>query len=143
MDNKRKIPDLQHESLKKNPFGVPEGYFESFSGRLQERIREEQKSVPPVRRIGNSQRFRVAMAAAILGLALITYPILKLTVLNNGPSNQSELAMMEDFYLMEADDYLVELMETRDTDLDDEEAYASQVIDYLAVNDLEMILLME
>ena len=85
MDNHRKIPDLQKESLKKNPFSLPEGYFESFSGRLQERIREEQKSGPPVRRIGNSQRFRVAMAAAILGLALITYPILKLTILNNNP----------------------------------------------------------
>lgn len=143
MDNQRKIPDLQHESLKKNPFGVPEGYFESFSGRLQERIREEQKSRPPVRRIIPSHRFRVAMAAAILGLALITYPILKLTVLNSGPSQQSDVAMMEDFYLMEDDYYLVDYMETQEANLDDNEAFASQAIDYLAVNDVEMILLME
>ncbi|MGW8316385.1 MAG: hypothetical protein ACWGNV_12350 [Bacteroidales bacterium] len=143
MDNQRKIPDLQQESLKKNPFGMPEGYFESFSGRLQERIREEQKSRPPVRRIGPSHRFRVAMAAAILGLALITYPILKLTVLNNGPSQQNDVAMMEDFYLMEDDYYLVDYMENQEANLDDNEAFASQAIDYLAVNDVEMILLME
>lgn len=143
MDNNRNIPDLQQESLKKNPFGIPEGYFESFSGRLQERIREEQKSTPPVRRIAPSHRFRIAMAAAILGLALITYPVLKLTLLNNGPSNQSDMAQVEDFYLMEDDYYLVDYTETHDTQLDDDEAFASQAMDYLAVNDVEMILLME
>lgn len=143
MDNHRKIPDLQHESLKKNPFGVPEGYFESFSERLQERIREEQKSTPPVRHIGTAHRFRVAMAAAILGLALITYPVLRLTLLNNGPSSQDDVAMIEDFYLMEDDYYLVNYLEGEDANLDDDEAFASQALDYLAGNDVAMILLME
>ena len=83
------------------------------------------------------------MAAAILGLALITYPVLKLTILNNGPSNRSGVAQVEDFYLMEDDYYLVDYTETHNTHLDDDEAFASQAMDYLAVNDVEMILLME
>jgi hypothetical protein len=143
MDNHRNIPDLQHEKLKKNPFGVPEGYFEGFSDRLQERLREEKRSSPPVRRIGTHHRFRVAIAAAVIGLALLTYPVLKLTILNNSSPGQGEVSRVEDFYLMEDEYYLVEFMESGQPPLDDQEAFASQAIDYLAVNDVEMIMLME
>jgi hypothetical protein len=143
MDNKRKIPDLQHESLKKSPFGIPEGYFEGFSARLQERIREEQKASPPVRRIGTSTRIRVAMAAAILGVALISYSLLRLTVFNHPSPDQDNMALAEEYYLMEDDYNLVKYLESGARDMDDDEAFANQAIDYLAVNDVEMILLYE
>ena len=143
MDNKRNIPDLQDGSMKKNPFGVPEGYFESFSARLQERIREEQEAAPPVRRIGHSTRFRVAIAAAILGVALISYSILRFAVLNNGPSDQSNLAMSEEYYLIDDDYNLMKYFESGGQEMNDDDAFANQAIDYLAVNDVEMILLYE
>jgi hypothetical protein len=143
MDKKRNIPDLQHESLKKHPFGVPEGYFESFSDRLQARIREEQMSTTPVRRIGHFTRFRVAMAAAILGVALISYSILRLTVLNSGPSGPADMALVEDLYLIHDDYSLVDYLNSGSEEMDDDEAFASQAMDYLAVNDVEMILLFE
>ena len=79
MKKERKQINLQHKSLKKNPFGIPEGYFESFSERLQERIRQEEESKVPLRRIGTFTRFRVAMAAAVLGVALISYSMIRFT----------------------------------------------------------------
>jgi hypothetical protein len=142
MDNKRKIPDLQHESLKKQPFSVPDGYFESFSDSLQARIREEENTTP-VRRITIFTRPRVAMAAAILSLALISYSILRFVVPNYGPSSPADVALIDEFYLMEDDDYLVEYMESEEEEMNDEEAFANQAMDYLAINDVEMILLLE
>ena len=73
MKKERNTTNLQQKQLKKHPFGIPEGYFDSFSERLQERIRQEEESKVPLRRIGTSTRFRVAMAAAVLGVALISY----------------------------------------------------------------------
>jgi len=143
MDHKRKIPDLQHESLKKQPFKVPEGYFETFSERLQARIREEENTHVPVRRIGSFTRFRVTMAAAILGVALISYSILRFAVFNNGPSDQNEMALAEEYYLIEDDYSLMKYLESGGQEMDDNEAFASQAIDYLAVNDVEMIFLYE
>jgi hypothetical protein len=142
MDNKRKIPDLQQETLKKQPFSVPDGYFESFSDRLQARIREEQQKATPVHRIRTFTRARAAMAAAILSVALISYSILRFAVFNQGPSDQADVALIDEFNLMEDDFYLVETMESTD-EMNDEEAFASQAMDYLAINDVEMILLLE
>ena len=50
MNKKIKKPDLQQESFRENPFRVPEGYFESFPGRLKEQIgKQEDKEVPKLR----------------------------------------------------------------------------------------------
>ena len=142
MGNKRKIPDLQHESLKKQPFSVPDGYFESFSDRLHARIRQEETTTP-VRRITIFTRPWVAMAAAILSIALISYPILRFALPDNRPSSPSDVAWMDEFYLMEDDFYLVEYLESEEEEMNDQEAFASQAMDYLAINDVEMILLLE
>jgi hypothetical protein len=143
MDNKRKIPDLQHGSLKKQPFTVPEGYFESFSDRLQARIREEKNAPAHVRRIGSFTRFRVAMAAAIIGVALISYSVLRFAVFNNGPSDQNDMALAEEYYLTEDDYSLMKYLESGGQEMDDNEAFANQAIDYLASNNVDMILLLE
>ena len=142
MDNKRKIPDLQQETLKKQPFSVPDGYFEGFSDRLQARIREEQQKETPVRRITAFTRSRAAMAAAILSVALISYSILRFAVFNQTPSDQADVALIDEFHLMEDDFYLVEYLESEE-EMNDEDAFASQAMDYLAINDVEMILLLE
>lgn len=136
--------DLQHESLKKQAFGVPEGYFESFSERLQKRIREEENSSVPVRlrRIGGS-RFRLAMAAALVGLALITFSVLKFSNTGNGINGQQpDMAVLEQLQVFD-DHYLYELIAEVEEEMNDEEAFATQAIEYLAMNDAEMVLLFE
>lgn len=144
MNKKRKSANLQDQSLQKIPFVVPEGYFESFSERLQKRINEERESSVPVRRIFTSTRFRVALAAAVVGLALISFSITMLTRAGNGDSGSYlDIALLEQMQLIEDDSYLIELMDSESEALDAEDAFATQAMDYLAVNDVEMVFLFE
>lgn len=141
MDHKN--PDLQQESLKNNPFGLPEGYFESFSERLHQRIKEEESARVPVRKIGTVTRW-VAMAAAILAAALITTSIIRFTTSNNGADGlYPDLAILEQQQLFDDDLYLYELLVEESNELDEDEAFASQAIEYLAINNVEMDLIFE
>lgn len=144
MENGRKITDLQHESLKQHPFTVPEGYFESFSGRLQERIRQEEASRVPVHRIGTSTRLRVAMAAAVLFVAVVSYSIIRFAVHSreNG-SGYPDMALLEELYVLDDDRILMGIFENGEENMDEEEAFAAQAIEYLAINDVEMDLIFE
>jgi hypothetical protein len=138
----RKKPDLQQEALKNLPFGVPEGYFESFGDRLQERIKEEESSRVPVRRIGTTTRW-LAMAAAVLTAALITTSIIRLSSNQDAEGLYPDLAVLEQMHVLEDDRYLYELFEEGTAEMDEDEAFASQAIEYLAMNDVEMDLIFE
>ena len=139
----RKKPDLQQESLKKSPFGVPEGYFEGFSERLQERIKEEESSRVPVRRIGIATPW-MALAAAVLAAALITTSIIRLTSSKGAEDLYPDLALLDQMQVLDDDRYLYELFEEEEAvELDEDEAFASQAIEYLAINDVEMDLIFE
>ena len=136
-------PDLQQEALKNHPFGVPEGYFESFAERLQQRIKEEESSSVPVRRIGTSTRW-MAMAAALLAATLITTSIIRFTSTPGSEGLYPDIALLEQMQVFDDDRYLYELLgEEEAVQLDEEEAFASQAIEYLAINDVEMDLIFE
>jgi len=144
MNKDRKITDLQQKKLKEHPFGVPEGYFENFASRLQERIRAEEASHVPVRRMVNNARFRIAMAAAVVGLALISYSIFKVSSAENGSNgNFPEMALLEQLQVFDDDRYLYDLIVDANEEMDEEEAFAVQAIEYLAINDAELVLLFE
>ena len=139
----RKKPDLQQERLKNHPFGVPEGYFESFSDRLQQRIKEEESSRVPVRKIGTATRW-MAMAAAVLAAALITTSIIRFTSSRSAEELYPDMAILEQLQVFDDDRYLYELLEEDATvEMDEDEAFASQAIEYLAINDVEMDLIFE
>ena len=139
----RKKPDLQQEGLKNHPFGVPDGYFESFSERLQQRIKEEESSSVPVRKIGTATRW-MALAAAMLAAALITTAIVRLSSSQDPEGFYPDQALLEQMQVLEDDRYLYDLLaENEESDLDEEEAFASQAIEYLAINDVEMVLIFE
>ena len=138
----RKKPDLQQESLKNYPFGVPEGYFESFSERLQQRIKEEESSRVPVRKIGTATRW-MAMAAAVLAAALITTSIVFFTSSNRADGLYQDMAIYEQLQIFDDDRYLYDYLEEKPVELDEDEAFASQAIEYLAINDVEMDLIFE
>ena len=136
-------PDLQQEALKNNPFGVPEGYFEGFADRLQQRIREEESSSVPVRKIGPGTRW-MAIAAAILAAALITNSIIRFTSSPGSEGLYPDIALLEQMQVFDDDLYLYELLGDEEAvKLDEEEAFASQAIEYLAINDVEMDLIFE
>jgi hypothetical protein len=136
-------PDLQHESLKKHPFGVPEGYFEGFSTRLQQRIREEESTRVPERRIGSATRW-LAMAAAVLGAALLTTAIIKFSGSGSDANGlYPDLALLEHLQVFDNDLYLYEYLDTTSSKLSDDEAFAEQAVEYLAMNDVDMDLLFD
>ena len=139
----RNKTDLQHESLKKHPFGVPEGYFEGFSTRLQQRIMEEESSRVPERRIGSATRW-LAMAAAVLGAALLTTAIIKFSGSGNEANGMyPDLVLLEQLEVFDNDLYLYEYLDTESAQLSDDEAFAEQAVEYLAMNDVEMYLLFD
>ena len=138
----RNKPDLQQEALKKHPFGVPEGYFEGFAERLHQRIKEDEVSRVPVRRIGTTTRW-LALAAAVLAAALITTSIIRLTNSNGGEGLYPDMALLEQMQVLEDDRYLYELLEEETAEMDEDEAFVSQAIEYLAINDVEMDLIFE
>ena len=134
----RNKPDLQHESLKKHPFGVPEGYFEAFPTRLQERIREEDSSAVPKRRFGPTTRW-LAMAAAILGAALITTFLVKFSGTNSEANGlYQDMALLEQLEVFDEDVYLYEYLDTEAPELSDDEAFVTQAVEYLAMNEVDM-----
>ena len=144
MNKDSKNTDLQQEKLKERPFGVPEGYFEGFADRLQERIREEESSQKPVRRLVTGTRFRIAMAAAVVGLALISYSIIRINTTGSGANgNFPEMALFEELQVFDDDRYLYDLIDEVEEEMNEEEAFAVQAIEYLAMNDTEMVLLFE
>jgi hypothetical protein len=138
----RKKPDLQQEALKKQAFGVPEGYFESFAERLQERIKEDEASRVPVRKIGTTTRW-LAMAAAVLAAALITTSIIRFSSSTSGEGLYPDMALLEQMQVLDDDRFLYELFQEDDIEMNEEEAFAAQAIEYLAMNDVEMDLIFE
>ena len=139
----RNKPDLQHESLKNPPFGVPEGYFEGFSTRLQARIREEESSRLPERRIGSTTRW-LAMAAAVLGAALLTTAIIKFSCAGSDANDiYPDMALLEQLEVFDNDLYLYEYLESSSPELSDDEAFVAQAVEYLAMNDVEMDILFD
>ena len=137
-------PDLNNGSLKENPFRVPEGYFDSFHERVKARISELEEQSTPVRRIGRTGWFRIAIAAAIVGLALIIYPLIRNSAPGNGETDgYTDLALMEAMGVFDHDYELVEYLEPEAAVVDDDEAFLNQAIEYLAMNDVEMDLIFE
>lgn len=135
---------MKNESINKKPFSIPEGYFESFPQRLKERMEGLDKEQTPVRKIGRSAGFRLAMAAAIVGLALLSIPLLKM--IDPGYENSDEyydIALLEGAGLFRSDYELAEYLIQEETAMDENEAYLGQAMDYLAMNDVEIDLIFE
>lgn len=141
MNKERKIADLNNEEMKKHPFTVPEGYFDTFSGRLKERIETEKHQYARSHRL---VRLRVALAAAVVVLALVTWPVIRLVDPGSGNgSGYAELALLEEAGYYLSDYELAEYLDGEDEVLDEDEAYVAQAIEYLAMNDVEMDLIFE
>ena len=143
MKKERNIPDLNQEKLRSLPFTVPEGYFENLPGRIRDRLEEEAQPEPRVRKLTYSNRLRLAIAAAIIGLALISYPVIK-SVSNGGDLGYyPDMALLEQMDLFDEDVYLMEWIGTGTEIMDDDEAFVNQAIEYLAMADVEIDLIFE
>jgi len=126
---------------KTNPFKVPEDYFDSLPGRLEERIASMEAEQVPVRRL-HKVRVGIAIAATLGALALVTFPLVRmLSPASAQEDGFVEIALLEGAGLFASDYELAAYLE--DTAMDDDDAFLSQAIEYLASADVEMDLIFE
>ena len=126
---------------KTNPFKVPEDYFDTLHGRLEERIASMEAEQVPVRRL-HKVRIGIAIAATLAAMALVTFPLVRML----SPAGAQEDAFVEIALLdgagLFANDYeLAAYLE--ESSMDDNDAFLSQAIEYLASADVEMDLIFE
>ncbi len=144
MKKEQNSTNLQNQSLRKQAFRVPEGYFEGFPERLNERIAALEKEQVPVRRLSRSTGFRIAVAAALVGLALISIPMMRNMAPGMGALDEySEMAFLEEAGVFSDDYEMAIYLNAEETVLEDEDAFLDQAANYLAMNDVEMDLIFE
>ena len=129
---------MKKEVQNRTPFRTPEGYFDSFPGRMREFVREEGNV--QVRKL-NRTAVRWAVAAAVIGLAMLSIPLTRLLTPSAAEDSFSEVAFLEESGFFHNEYELAPYLEENDSD--EEEAFVSQTIDYLAMSDVEMDLIFE
>jgi hypothetical protein len=138
--------DIWHNNpdLKKNPFRVPEEYFQHFPSRIMDRIKEEEVKNRIIKR-DRRIRFRnqLAIAATLLGAALGSFSLVK-NLLVKSPVQEDfvDLELLEETNTIPEDAYLVDVY-TMGSESTSEELWEDEAINYLASNDIEIELLME
>jgi len=102
------INDKNQNNLRENPFGVPEGYFDSFESRLEKRMRTETQEN------GKSLRGKIIKlikpvigiaAALILVLLLVNFPLEKnsLSLVSEVQENSVEMQYEEELMAQSID----------------------------------------
>ena len=143
MKKEEHIKDVQGAPPKQQVFGVPDGYFESLPHRLKERMEAEKETRVPVRRLRTRGYLRVAMAAALAGLILLSIPLINRLSAPGPDDSYADLILLDGNNFFGHRSELDLFLAANEEDMDDEEAYVSQAMDYLAMNDVEMDLIFE
>jgi hypothetical protein len=133
---------LNDEIKKKNPFRVPDGYFESLTERTMSAIKEVfEEEEKPVRRL--HLRPYLALAAAVLGFAVITTVMVKLVSGDRGTKvKASDSEIFADLAVEEIDTYMIESewskTEAADITSEKEDISTDAIIDYLMMEGIDI-----
>ena len=139
MDSKKKIPDRLEELKNENPFSVPEGYFNSFQQRLQDRIQSEKVNSNPER--SPAVISRLVWAGAVAAVFIVAFVVSKniIGTGNNQPLSEDEIAYAFEQEIYDLDE--AEILENLDEmiqDNDPENGYSDEIILYLLDEDIEI-----
>lgn len=103
------LPEL--ENMKhNNPFGVPEGYFENFSERLEKRIQVEEEHKNVFRKIVVVLKPAIGLAASLLLVLFLIYSPFKKT--SQSTISQPQISASKGAEMIHADVENYALMET-------------------------------
>lgn len=90
-----------------NPFSVPEGYFEGFAERLQNRIETSSTEKQPVK-ILKVARPLLSLAAAVSLFALMTYAVIHFVLPGHNALNyEQSIAMYLDNQIYQIDESMI------------------------------------
>ena len=135
MENKFK--DMSPELSKignKNPFSTPEGYFDSFSERMQKRLEKENSKSKPTRERGLLPLFKpyLALAAIFIGAFVLVY----WPVQNIVNKNRTVAEIESNEYIMKQLEWssLWEFVSMTEQNIESEEPDQSQIEDYLVAS---------
>ncbi len=137
-----------NKSGKNNPFSVPDGYFESFPGKLRHRLQtEEQLSISFTERAWQILRPQFALAAAITGFAIIGYLGLRTFIQSDQEWLSDEnIAEYIDYYQHEFNEYqILSLFENGDI-YPDEDLFFDEpdlYMDYLYMENIDIDLILD
>lgn len=147
---------LEHESplltkLKQSPidFREPEGYFEDFNRRLNERIKHEQPTINPVKEQGIVRKLYItyyAIAATlVVAISIIGIKFIK----NEKQLTQKEIAEVVSTEKIQTidEEVLIEAIDIESIDetemLNEQEISNELIIDYLVESDVDLDLINE
>ncbi len=144
-NNKFKLP----EQAKEQPFTVPEGYFDSFANRLEERVRAgeresgragEQKSGRAGERKGVARSLRphLALAAAITGFALISFTIIRLIIGTGGIEESYDIAFLDETGILNEAVFQETLAESEAYSDEEYSEWEVDAMNYLASNEVNL-----
>jgi hypothetical protein len=126
----------------KNPFKVPENYFEDVTRKIiSATVEAEISTGPEVRKIGLFRRLRpaLAIAASVVLLVLLSYTALRIFLPDNKNGKISEISLMEisDSFLDDIDIQTLEENVDPTTFYDRvPEVSNSEIIDYLILENV-------
>ncbi len=122
------------QDRQQTPFKVPEGYFETLSDRVMDRIREEESGTKV--RLWKIIRPQLALAAAILGFALISFTLLRIFVPGTGQVEYYDLASLEEMGYFYDESTLMEMVPSDEEEISEDDLWVDEAIEYLAGNDM-------
>jgi hypothetical protein len=147
MSGQKKYPSGLNNVEKRNSFSVPEGYFENFSFRLQEKL-PDKKEAPEFQR---SIQVRLAIAASFIGFLVITFAGIKYMLNDQKISNSQtfELADAINYRINDYDDdllfefYSETSVNASSEDVISEGKNVDEMLDYLLYTDLDIQLIIK
>ena len=134
---------------KKNNFIVPEGYFETFSSHLQEKVHGEKESPQPLFKIKHVLLPRLALAASFVGLIIIVYSGIKYMSGNQQKSKPEsvEIADVINYQINDLDDnmiydfYAESSLENTDHEISSDEKTLNAMVEYILSTDIDIQLI--
>ncbi len=139
MDKKKNILNNLKDTKKENSFSVPEGYFNNFQQRLQEKIREEQEIMIPVKHAWHVHR--LVWASGIAAVFLIAFFISRniIGVGADSPLSQDEIVLAFEEEMLDMDElFLLENIEEMTREEVPGNGYSEEIITYLLDEDIEI-----
>jgi len=143
----KKQSEQEFSGLKKeNPFRVPDNYFDNLPEKIKANIHAREKAViKPVTSIIDYIKPHLALAAAILGFALIGYTGFRYFINRNSDSQISnqEIAEYMDFYSNDVDNALImELLEEQEQQpVKTDDDLSEEIIDYLLNENIDIYII--
>lgn len=129
-----------NEIPKKNPFKVPDNYFEELNNKI---LSATSEAKPAENNIRFLQKFRskLAFAASITGLIILSYTVINLLSPSSNKTEISDLSLFEDNSLILENIDIITLEENVSSNAiysEIHELSSSEIIDYLLNENIEI-----